>query len=95
MLVNDFVNNFNKYWVSHYFHIISYVLTSRCTALAEIYNTGLPMYMTIDRKLVNDCDIQSSSDDISQLMMQLKLLKSGADEDRYMVEIIAWKEADS
>ena len=53
------------------------------------------MYMTIDRKLVNDCDIQSSSDDISQLMMQLKLLKSGADEDRTMVEIIAWKEADS
>ena len=45
------------------------------------------MYVLIDRKSVNGCETQNSCDSISQLMMQLKLVKSEADEDRYMAEI--------
>ena len=43
--------------------------------------------MAIDHKPVNGCKIQNSCGAISQVMMQLKLVKSEADEDRYMAEI--------
>ena len=50
---------------------------------------GLTMCVTIDRKPVNGCEIQQSCDSRSQVMMQLKLEKSEADEDRYIAEIIS------
>ena len=40
------------------------------------------MYMAIDCKPVNGCEIQKSYDEKSQVMMQLMLVKLEADEDR-------------
>ena len=50
----------------------------------------LPVYLVIDRKPVKGCEIQNSCDARSQMMMQLKMVKSEADEDRYMAEIIEY-----
>ena len=47
------------------------------------------MYGAIYRNPVNGCEIQNSCDSRSCVMMQLKLLKSEADNDRYVVEIIS------
>ena len=52
-------------------------------------NMGLPIYIGIYHKPVNGCEIQDSCDTRSQVMMQLKLVKSWADEDKYISEIKA------
>ena len=93
MLVNDFVNNFNKYWASYYVPSdLIYVDKSmpKWYVLGEHWiNMVLPMYVAIERRPVNGCEIQNSCDSRSQVMMQLKLVKSEADEDRYLAEIIS------
>ena len=48
---------------------------------------GLPIYVEINRKLVNGCKTQNSRDAIYQVMMQLKLVKYKAEEDRFTAEI--------
>ena len=50
---------------------------------------GLPVYVEIDRKPVNGCEIQNSCDARSQVIMQFKLVKLEADEGRCMAEIRA------
>ena len=50
---------------------------------------GITMCVAIDRKPVNGCELQNSSDARSQVMIQLMLVKSEADEDRYMGDIRA------
>ena len=94
MLVDYFVKNFNKYLASHY---VTYDLICFDKSMSKWYglgghwiNMGLTMYVVIERKPVNGCEIQNSCDVGSQVMMQLKLVKSEADEDRYMVKIIAY-----
>ena len=93
MLVDDFVKNFNKYQALHY--VPSYLICvddsmSRWYGLGGHWiDMGISMYVAIDHKPVNGCEIQNSCDAISQVMMQLKLVKSEADEGRYMVDIRA------
>ena len=88
MLVNDFVKNFNKYRASN---SVPYYLICVDESMSKWYilgrhwiNMGLPMYVVIYCKSVNECEIQNSCDDRSQVMIQLKLVKLDADEDRYM-----------
>ena len=47
----------------------------------------LPMFVVIDRNPVNVSEIQNSCNARSQVMTQFNLVKSEADEDRYMAEI--------
>ena len=93
MLVDYFVKNFNKYLASHY---VTYDLICFDKSMSKWYglgghwiNMGLTMYVVIDNKPINGCEIQNSRDSISQVMMQLKLVKSEADEDRYTEKIRA------
>ena len=93
MLVDDFVKNFNKYRTSHYVPSdLIYVdeSMSKWYGLGGHWiNMGLPMYVAIDHKPVNGCEIQNLCDARSQVIVQLKLVKSEADEDRYTSEIRA------
>jgi hypothetical protein len=43
-------------------------------------NMGLPMYVAIDRKPDNGCEIQNCCDGLTGIMMQLKLVKSAVQE---------------
>ena len=94
MLLDDFVKNFNKYRALHY--VQCYLICvdksmSKWHGLGRHWiNMELPVYLVIDRKPVKGCEIQNSCDARSQMMMQLKMVKSEADEDRYMAEIIEY-----
>ena len=66
MLVNDFVNNFNKYRELHY---VPYDLRCVDKSMFKWYSLGrhwinmiLPMEVVIELNLVNDCRIQNSCD---------------------------------
>ena len=93
MLFGGFLKNFNKYWASHY--VLSDLICVdesiyKCYCLGRNWIImGLPMCVVIDNKPINGCEIQNSRDSRSQVMMQLKLVKSEADEDRYMEKIRA------
>ncbi|KAL7462969.1 hypothetical protein ACHAXS_003342 [Conticribra weissflogii] len=47
-------------------------------------NTRLPMYVAIDHKPENGCEIQDSCDGVAQIMLRLRLVKDEADERRYL-----------
>ena len=79
MLVNGFLDNFNKYWALNYVPSDLICVEESMSKWYRIgghwINMGLPMYAAIDRKTVNACEIQNSCDAIYQVMMQLKLVK--------------------
>ncbi len=43
-------------------------------------NEGLPMYVSMDRKPEDGCEIQNSNDGNSTIMMRLKIVKSAKEE---------------
>ena len=93
ILVDAFVKNFNKYWASYY---VPSDLIFVDESMSKWYGLGghwinmeLHIYMVIDHTPVNRCDIKKSCDAISQVTMQLKLLKLEDEEDRYMAYIRA------
>ena len=45
------------------------------------------MYIVIDSKLVNGCEIQNSCDARAQIMRLLKLVKSKVDEEAYLATV--------
>lgn len=58
-------------------------LFSRWYGLGGHYiNIGLPMYVAIDRKPEDGCEIQSSADGISGVMCRLRVVRSAEKEDR-------------
>ena len=62
--------------------ICAYDSISRWYGLGgEWINTGLPMYVAIDRKPNNGCKIQDASCGRSKIMIRLKLVKTGTKED--------------
>ena len=86
MLVDELVNNFNKY---SSFHYVPSDLICVGKSISEWYILGvhwinmvIPMYVAIGRNPLNGCQIQNSCDAISQVMMQLKLVKLEAAYDR-------------
>jgi len=82
MLVDDFVSNFNSHRESQV--VPSWVL---CVdeSISRWYgqggnwiNLGLPMYISIDRKPENGCEIQDVACGESGIMMRLRLVKTPA-----------------
>jgi hypothetical protein len=82
MLVDDFVLNFNSHHESQV--VPSWVL---CVdeSISRWYgqggdwiNLGLPMYVAIDRKPENGCEIQDVACGMSGIMMRLRLVKTAA-----------------
>ena len=49
-------------------------------------NASLPQYIEIDRKPENGCEIQNAADGVSDIMMQLKLVKTSSGEDPHYPE---------
>lgn len=86
MLVDDFVNTFNE-------HRAATVQPSETICVDESIsrwygkgghwiNHGLPMYVSIDRKPENGCEIQSAACGQSGIMIRLKLVKTAEEDNR-------------
>jgi Transposase IS4 len=80
MLVEDFVCNFNEHRV-HYFtpgwQVCVDESISRWYGLGGHWiNTGLPIYVTMDRKPEDGLEIQNACCAHSGIMFQIKLVKS-------------------
>jgi hypothetical protein len=86
MLVEGFVKNFNN-------HRKKFVIPSWMICVDESIcrwyglgghwiNMGLPMYISFDRKPEDGCEVQNSCCGISNIMLQLKLVKSEREESR-------------
>jgi len=82
MLVGDFVdriNNHRKNFYSPSSVICVDESISRWYGIGGHWiNKGLPMYVAIDRKPEDGCEIQNACDGVSGIMMQLKLVKTQA-----------------
>jgi hypothetical protein len=84
MLVADFVNNLNDH-KRNYFTPSTLICVdesmSRWYGLGGHWiNMGLPMYVAMDRKPEDGCEIQNSCCGKSGILLQLKLVKSAAAE---------------
>jgi Transposase IS4 len=80
LLIEDFVANFNEHR-AQYFHPGWLVCVdesmSRWYGLGGHWiNTGLPMYVSIDRKPEDGMEIQNSCCGLSNIMLQIKLVKT-------------------
>jgi hypothetical protein len=88
MLVQDFVIRFNEHRASHYSCSDAICVDesiSRWYGLGGHWiNMGLPMYVAIERKPDNGCEIQNACDGRSGIMMQLKLVRSATAEALYV-----------
>ena len=89
-LVEGFVTRFNE-------HRESYVIPSELLCVDESIsrwygqggdwiNHGLPMYVAIDRKPENGCEIQNSACGVSGVMLRLKLVRTAQEENAHLRE---------
>jgi len=84
LLVSDFVDRINNHR-KRYFSPSNVICVdesiSRWYGIGGHWiNKGLPMYVAIERKPEDGCEIQNSCDGVSGIMMQLKLVKTQAHE---------------
>lgn len=90
MLVDDFVTNFNDHRSASFkpsSRICVDESMSRWYGLGgEWINTGLPMYVAIDRKPENGCEIQDAACGKSGIMIRLKLVKTSVEEQANRIE---------
>jgi Transposase IS4 len=84
MLVDDFVENFNSHRAAAF---VPSDLICVDESISRWYgqggdwiNHGLPMYIAIDRKPENGCEIQNSACGRSGVMLRLKIVKSAKEE---------------
>jgi Transposase IS4 len=84
MLVDDHVKMFNNHQQRHFFPSERICVDE---SIAGWYgqgghwiNMGLPMYVTIDRKPENGCEIQNAACSKSGVMIQLKVVKTAEEE---------------
>ena len=83
MLVDDFVSLFNAHRAAYF--VPSHILTAdesifRWYGMGGSWiNEGLPMYIAIDRKPEDGCEIQNTCDGISGVMLYLKIVKAAED----------------
>jgi hypothetical protein len=90
LLVDGFVERFNEYRKNYF--IPSHTICvdesiSRWYGQGGFWiNVGLPMYMAIDRKPENGCEIQNSACGTSGVMLRLKLVKTAEEEGANAVE---------
>ena len=90
MLVDDHIDNFNKKRARKYNTSYSIGVDESMSIWYGIgghwINPGLTQYNAIDRNPGNGCEIQNASDDVSGIMMQLKLFKTSSGEDPHSLE---------
>ena len=83
-LVDDFVKNFNEHQVQN-FPTLDEICVNE--SMSQWYgqgshwiNHGLPMYVAIDRKPENGCEIQNAACGCSGVMIRLKVVKTAEEE---------------
>ena len=83
-LVSDFVDRFNEHRATRFIpsdRIYCDESMSKLYGLGGHWiNIGLPMYVAMDRKPVNGCEIQNILCGRSQIMMQIKLVETAEEE---------------
>jgi len=84
-LVQDFIDRINEHRVSC-FHpsdiiCVDESISRWCGLGGSWINKGLPMYVAIDRKPEDGCEIQDSCCGKSNIMMRLKLVKTATEEE--------------
>jgi hypothetical protein len=90
LLVDGFVDKFNEYRKNYF--VPSHTICvdesiSRWYGQGGFWiNIGLPMYMAIDRKPENGCEIQNAACGTSGVMLRLKLVKTAEEEGANAVE---------
>ena len=89
-LIDDFVEFFNEHR-AQFFSPSTYICSDE--SLSRWYgqggdwiNMGLPMYVAIDRKPDNGCEIQNSACGVSGIMLRLKLVKTAEEEGAHLEE---------
>ena len=84
MLVQDFVDRFNGHRKDYFTPATLIVVDesmSRWYGMGGHWiNEGLPMYIAMDRKPDDSCEIQNAACSLSGIMLRLKLVKSAAAE---------------
>ena len=83
-LVSDFVHRFNEHRATRFIpsdRVCCDESMSKWYGLGGHWiNIGLPMYIAIDRKPVDGCEIQNVCCGRSQIMMQLKIVETAEEE---------------
>ena len=73
------MNMFNKHWETNFNPAktvcVDESMARWCGVGGDWINKGLPMYVAIDHKPENGCEIQSACCGKSGIMMSLKLIK--------------------
>jgi hypothetical protein len=91
LLVDDHVMNFNDHRESTFTpssHICADESISRWYGLGgEWINIGLPMYIAIDRKPENGCEIQDSACGKSGIMLRIRLVKTSIEEEANSIHV--------
>jgi Transposase IS4 len=86
LLVDGFVDAFNKYRSETFSPSESICVDESMSRWygqgGDWINHGLPMYVAIDRKPENGCEIQSATCGVSGIMIQLLLVKTAVEQER-------------
>lgn len=90
LLVDDFLKSFNEYRASTFSPSETICVDESMSRWygqgGEWINHGLPMYVAIDRKPENGCEIQSACCGVCGIMIQLKLVKTATEQERIQHE---------
>ena len=90
MLVDDHISNFNKNrdrnYHPSYFICVDESISRWYGIRGHWVNAGLAQYIVIDRNTENGCDIQNAADGVSDIMIQLQLVKTSSEEDFHSPE---------
>ena len=83
-LVDDFVKNFNEHRAQNFFPSDEICVDESMSRWygqgGHWINHGLPMYVAIDRKPENGCEIQNAACGRSGVMLRLKIVKTAEEE---------------
>ena len=83
-LVDDFVKNFNEHRAQNFFPSDEICVDKSMSRWygqgGHWINHGLPMYVAIDRKPENGCEIQNAACGRSGVMLRLKIVKTAEEE---------------
>ena len=83
-LVDDFVKNFNEHRVQNFFPLDEICVDESMSWWygqgGHWINHGLPMYVAINRKPENGCEIQNAACGHSGVMIRLKIVKTAEEE---------------
>jgi hypothetical protein len=90
LLVDQFVKNFNEYrektFIPSDVICVDESISRWYGQGGEWINHGLPMYVAIDRKPENGCEIQDASCGRSGIMIQLKIVKTATEQQNLEVD---------